>query len=142
MNLTIFPGPPEPASAADFGMPATKGVPGLSAPPPDAFARLVDETATEPKPRPADEDADEVTTLEAAGQGWFFPRAPLPLGQVPVSLAEIPAGDRTITLPASVSVKGNKLVGPTEFFTEVDAPVTEAPLANRGATGAPAAPAA
>lgn len=142
MNLTICPSPPEPASAADFGMPATKGVPGLSAPPPDAFARLVDETATEPKPRPADEDADEVTTPEADGQGWIFPLVPLPPGQVPVSLVEIPAGNRTITLPAAVSVEGNKLVGSTEFFTEVNAPVTEAPRAKCEATGAPAATAA
>ena len=69
-------------------------------------------------------------------------RVALPPGQVPVSLAKIPAGNRTITLPAAVSVEGNRLVGSTEFFTEVEAPVTEAPLANREATGAPAAPAA
>lgn len=142
MKLTICPGPPEPASAADFGMPATKGVPRLSAPPPDAFVRLVDETANEPEPRRADEDADEVTTPEADGQGWIFPLVPLPPGQVPVSLAEIPAGDRTITLPTAVSVEGNKLVCSTEFFTGVNAPVTEAPRAKCEATGAPAAPAA
>jgi len=61
---------------------------------------------------------------------------------VPVSLAKIPAGNRTSMLPAAVSVEGNRLVGPTEFFTEVEAPVTEAPLAKFEATGAPAAPAA
>lgn len=135
MHLTISPSPQEQVNPFAFAFTAPNDTAGPSAPP-DAFARLVDEAATEPKLRPADEDSDEATT-EGDGQGCVFPLVPLPPVLVPVPLLEMATGETAVSPLVPETPAGSGITCRLECLAHADAPVTESLKAEREAAAAP-----